>query len=74
MSKNTDFLVVGENPGSKLVKAQQLGVKVITEKELTSSCRGKFGEPESFGEHLEKVVLPNDVEGAAFGDHLRRLL
>ncbi|MAF13469.1 MAG: hypothetical protein CMI53_01075 [Parcubacteria group bacterium] len=34
VSKNTDYLVVGENPGSKLQKAKDLGVKVIEEKEF----------------------------------------
>ena len=34
VSKNLDYLVVGENPGSKLRKAEQLGVKIIGEKEL----------------------------------------
>ncbi len=34
ISKNTDILVVGENAGSKLQKAQQLGVKVMTEEEF----------------------------------------
>ena len=34
ISKNTDYLVVGENAGSKLAKAEQLGVDVITEQEL----------------------------------------
>ncbi|MCM8797574.1 MAG: NAD-dependent DNA ligase LigA [Candidatus Omnitrophica bacterium] len=31
VSKNTDFLVVGDNPGSKYEKAKQLGVKIINE-------------------------------------------
>jgi DNA ligase (NAD+) len=34
ISKNTNFLISGTNPGSKLNKAQDLGVKVITEEDL----------------------------------------
>ena len=34
VSKNTDYLVVGENPGSKLQKAEAFGVKTISEKEF----------------------------------------
>lgn len=33
ISPNADLLVVGENPGSKLKKANELGIKIITEKE-----------------------------------------
>jgi DNA ligase (NAD+) len=34
ISSKTDFLVAGENPGSKFDKAQNLGVKVLTEEEF----------------------------------------
>jgi len=34
VSRNTDFVVVGKDPGSKLEKAKKLGVKTITEKEF----------------------------------------
>ena len=34
VSKKTDFVLAGENPGSKLQKAQKLGVKIINEKQF----------------------------------------
>ena len=34
VSKNTSYVLAGENPGSKYDKAQALGVKVINENEF----------------------------------------
>jgi len=40
VSKNTDFLVVGESPGLKYAKAKQLGITIIQEKELLRLVQG----------------------------------
>ena len=34
VSKNTTYLVAGDNPGSKVTKASDIGVKIITEDEF----------------------------------------
>ncbi len=39
VSKNTSYLLLGENPGSKLEKARQLGVKIISEDDLKQLIR-----------------------------------
>jgi DNA ligase (NAD+) len=43
VSKQTDYVVAGESAGSKLDKAQALGVKVIGEEDLL----GMIGQAES---------------------------
>ena len=43
VSKKTSFLVLGENPGSKLEKARSLGVPVLDEAALVQLIREKSG-------------------------------
>lgn len=40
VSKSTDYVLAGENAGSKLDKARSLGVKIITENELLTMING----------------------------------
>jgi DNA ligase (NAD+) len=40
VSKKTDFIVAGENPGTKLGQARKLGVKIINEKEFIKLLGG----------------------------------
>jgi len=40
VSKNTDYVVAGESAGSKLAKAEKLGLKIIDETELSKLAKG----------------------------------
>ena len=41
VSKNTDFVVAGANAGSKLTKAQNLGIKILNEQEFKELISNK---------------------------------
>src|SRR5207245_7059908 len=45
VSKSTDFLVAGESPGSKLQKAERLGVAMLDEAALRAILEGKAPKP-----------------------------
>ena len=41
VSKKTDYVVAGEKAGSKLAKAQSLGVPVLSEDDFEAMCKGR---------------------------------
>ena len=46
VSKETDFVVAGENPGAKFDQARELGVRILSEKEFTKLA-GPHPNPQS---------------------------
>lgn len=42
VSKKTDYIICGEEPGSKLQKGKQLGIKIISEEEFEKMVKGKI--------------------------------
>lgn len=50
VSKKTDFVVYGEAAGSKLTKAQELGVKTLSEAEFLAAAGVPSGEEESIAD------------------------
>ena len=56
VSKNTDYLLAGEEAGSKLDKAKELGVKILTEKEFLEML-GLKAKSETKDKQTQKELL-----------------
>lgn len=56
VSKKTDFVVAGENAGSKLVKAEKLGVRVLTFQEFVAKVEALGGTVEGLGDGAGDVA------------------
>ena len=56
VSKNTDFLLAGEDAGSKLQKAKELGVKILAEQEFLQML-GSKSQPEPNDKRPQKELF-----------------
>ena len=56
VSKNTNFLLAGEEAGSKLDKANELGVKILPEKEFLQMLGSKT-KPEQKDQKPQKELF-----------------
>ncbi|NPA90726.1 MAG: DNA ligase (NAD(+)) LigA [Chloroflexi bacterium] len=54
VSRKTDYLIVGENPGSKLQKARELGIPTLTEEEFFRLVEERRAKAESGAKEVEK--------------------
>ncbi len=62
VSKKTNFLLAGEAAGSKLEKAERLGVRVIDEDQLKLLLAGELPEPEPAEQEAEAAEPQAEVE------------
>lgn len=52
VSKKVDYLILGENPGSKLAKAQELGIPTVSEQQLRAMLNAPTGQRTGQGKLL----------------------
>jgi NAD-dependent DNA ligase len=58
VSKKTDYVVVGTDPGSKYEKAKELGVAILTESEFENLVTGGLAPPEVGASELKREEAP----------------
>ncbi len=66
ISKKLDYLVAGENAGSKLEKAQKLGITVLSEEEFLTLCQQEEVPPHAVEENMpiEENIQQSSLESS----------